>query len=101
MSDIVQEIFDAAKLAKPWHWHPNHPQYVEGRLYLTADQWHRVLEQCPPRRGDGVSPAFAAWGIPVEIVKAGEEIRLPSGKTLVYSEILKSLVVFNQDEAPS
>ncbi|WP_157931643.1 hypothetical protein [Mycobacteroides abscessus] len=99
MRDIVQDILDAAKLAKPWLWHPNHPQHVDGKLYLTAEQWNRVLEQRPPVRGDGVSPAFAAWGIPVVIIKAGDEVRLPSGKTLVYSEILESLVVFDQDEA--
>lgn len=92
--DIVQEIVKAGALARPWEWHPDHPQYVEGRLYLTGAQWQRVLDSNPPTR----NPAMAAWGIHVVIVRPNEKVTLPSGRTLVYSSIMNSLIVYGVAE---
>ena len=93
MSDIVQAIMDAATMDKPWTWQPDHPQYIEGRLYLTPEQWQAVLDQSPePQPGD--NQAQAAWGIPVEIIHPDKPIKLQSGRTLLYlPRITEALLV--------
>lgn len=92
MSDIVQDILSVAAQAKPWEWEPDHPQYIEGRLYLTPEQWQAVIDQSPPRR-PGYNYGQTVWGIPVDIVSPGDQITLPSGRTLAYPPILGALVV--------
>lgn len=69
MGDIVQEIIDAAKLAKPFLWEPDHPQYVDGKLHLTQEQWDAVCREFPNYdRQKWAARPYLAWGIHVEIV---------------------------------
>lgn len=94
MSDIVQDILSVAAHAKPWEWEPDHPQYIEGRLWLTPEQWDTLCEAAPDydREKWAARPALA-WGIPVEIIQPDEPVTLPSGKTLLYSSVLGALLV--------
>lgn len=76
--DIVAQIIAAQDLK--WAWEPEHPQYIEGRLYLTQDQWDKVAEAFPPDpRAGHVRRGSYAWGIPVTIIEADKPIDLPSG----------------------
>lgn len=82
MSDIVQDIIEAARkisLAKPFE----HPQYIEGTLYLTRKQISALLNGLNAPLDYYPKPG-AVWGIPVVAVKECELITLPSGKTLMY-----------------
>ncbi|GAS92671.1 hypothetical protein [Mycolicibacterium brisbanense] len=97
MDDIVQGITNAAKLASTWE--PNHPQYVEGTLYLTQAQWDAVREQFPPTAERRHMSTHHAWGIPIKIISPNTAEELPSGRTLVYSAALESFYVFDRAEA--
>jgi hypothetical protein len=97
MSDIVQEIINAADLASKWE--PDHPQYVEGTLYLTQAQWDAVRDQYPPKAERTHLATHHAWGIPVHIIKPDKPVLLPSGNVLVYSKLLESFYVFNESIA--
>lgn len=92
--DIVAEIIAAKDLK--WNWEPEHPQYIEGRLYLTQAQCDAVAEAFPadPRAGQ-VRRGSYAWGIPVTIIEPNKAITLPSGKVLIYSSLLDSFYVFD------
>lgn len=74
MSDIVDEIL-AVDPAKFLQWKPvDRPEYVDGKIHLTAAQWERILTARP---ADSRSrPAMAVWGIPVVI-----HLDRPSGKS--------------------
>ena len=93
MRDIVQEIIDAADLASKWE--PDHPQYVEGALYLTQEQWDAVRDQYPPNTERG-HRVHAAWGIPIHIIKPNTIVDLPSGRVLIFSATMESMYVFDR-----
>jgi hypothetical protein len=94
MSDIVQEITNAARLMSKWE--PDHPQYVEGVLYLTPAQWDAVRDQFPPNGERQHMSTHHAWGIPIKIIKPNTAEELPSGRVLVYSAALESFYIFDR-----
>lgn len=93
MKDIVQEIVNAANLTSKWE--PDHPQYVEGALYLTHAQWDAVRDQFPPN-AEREGRAHVAWGIPIHLVKPDTIVDLPSGRVLIYSTALDSFYIFDR-----
>jgi len=93
-SDIVQAIRDAKALASKWE--PDHPQYVEGVLYLTQKQWDAVRDQYPPSEERRHMSTHHAWGIPVQIIKPNTIVDLPSGRVIVYSALLESFYIFDR-----
>lgn len=78
-------------------WEPDHPQYIEGRFYLTPDQWAAIREEWPLRPGFNDSQAL--WGIPVDIIKPNDRVQLPSGSWLVYSKALETMYTFSASTA--
>ncbi|MBB3752690.1 hypothetical protein FHT44_005202 [Mycolicibacterium sp. BK634] len=104
-TDIVMEAIKAACLEKPWEWEPKHPQYVEGALYLTQEQWNAIKAAFPPADdADGRWSSFnrpsACWGIPVRLISEDEPTKLPSGKELRYSKLLQSFIIVDPDKIP-
>ncbi|MCV7255671.1 hypothetical protein H7J86_26250 [Mycobacterium hackensackense] len=93
--DILQAITEAAEFASRWE--PSHPQYIEGTLYLTQQQWDATVEQFPPE--PGCNYAHALWGIPVAVIHPDNPITLPSGKQLYLSGILGALLIHDPDAA--
>lgn len=94
-AEIMAILDDIRAAEENWlNWVPSFPQYIEGRIYLTRAQWHAVLEEFPPTGHR--DPSYCIWGIPVDIVVPDDKIRLPSGKTLVYSGITDSLLIFDE-----
>lgn len=89
--ELIEAIRHASDLASKWE--PDHPQYVEGRFYLTDKQWAAIRKEWPRR--EGFNDGQSVWGIPVDIIRPGEHVKLPSGKTLLYSQLMRSLCVFD------
>lgn len=77
-------------------WEPKHPQYIEGRVYVTPEQWDAIREAFPHTDPEQ-NYASALWGIPVEVIHPGETIRLPSGKELVHNKNLDALFIYTPD----
>lgn len=69
-----------------------HPQFIEGALYVTPDQWAALQREAHVQR-PGLLPdslhygLAAVAGIPVVVLPPGERMRLPSGKWIVYSPV--------------
>ncbi len=94
-AELIETIRAACELASKWE--PQHKQYIEGRFYLTPDQWAAIREEWPER--PGFNDGYALWGIPVHIIKPNDRVRLPSGNWLVYSRLLESLYIFDSSIA--
>lgn len=89
VSDLITRITEeirAAEYAPPF----DHPQYIEGTLYVTRAQWRELAKTFKPPElvwpQDG--GVLSCIGIPVRIVEASEQVALPSGKHLVWSGVL-------------
>lgn len=67
-------------------------QYIEGSLYVTQKQWEMLQEYIEI---SSENTCFNFTGIPVYCVKPGEQVKLPSGKVLVYSQIQHAFFIFN------
>ncbi|MEE3066594.1 MAG: hypothetical protein VYA67_22075 [Actinomycetota bacterium] len=96
--ELIRAIHAAASLGA--NWEPEHPQYVEGTFYLTQAQWDAIVSEFPRDDEPDRTYAQAIWGIPVQIVGTNDVVRLPSGKTLMYSAVMASFVVFGQGFFP-
>jgi hypothetical protein len=96
VTDIVDEILSVAnKFGKPWEWEPDHPQYIEGALYLTPRQWDALCAASPDYdREKWATRPTRAWGIPVQVIAPNERVTLPSGNALVY--VLEAFYVFDK-----
>jgi hypothetical protein len=91
VAELVETIRDATKLN--WRWEPQHPQYIEGRFYLTPEQWAAIRTEWP--LVPGKNQAQAIWGIPVDIIPPNEMILLPSGNVLVHSAVMEAFYIFD------
>lgn len=89
--ELVQAIKEAADHGSCWE--PEHPQYIEGRFYLTPEQWAAIRREWPLR--PGFNDTQAVWGIPVDVIKPNEQVKLPSGKILAYSAVMEAFYVFD------
>lgn len=75
------------------NWKLEHPQLVEGTLYLTPDQYQELGALVIEDRS-GQPPSMAS--IPVVVIEPHEQITLPSGKILVYSKVMESFYVMTK-----
>lgn len=80
------------------NWQPEHPQYIEGMFYLTQEQWDGIRAEWPEQAGHNT--ATAIWGIPVQVVRPYEDVRLPSGRVLLYSQALNAFCLIDPDAMP-
>jgi hypothetical protein len=70
---------------------PEHPQLIDGTLYVTPQQYQALLDWviAQPIDLDGA----AAWGITpppvsgIPVVVVRDQMPLPDGRTLVYSKV--------------
>lgn len=93
-AELIETIRAASVSSK---WEPEHKQYIEGRFYLTPDQWAAIRKEWPER--PEFNDAHALWGIPVHIIKPNDRVRLPSGRWLVYSGTLETMYTFSASTA--
>lgn len=93
---LLKQIEDAAR---NFPMRPvQHPQYVEGTLYVTPEQF-AVLQRpvCGPLTQTRL---LGALEIQVHVIHNDEIVTLPSGKSLMYSKTLSSLLIFDSELLP-
>lgn len=96
VSDIAQEIIDAAELEKPFLWEPKHPQYIGDVLYLTQKQWDAVCEAFPVwDREKWYARPQLVWGIPVRLLPPGGVVKMSDGRALIHSKHLDELYIID------
>lgn len=96
--DAISAAIQARQAAaKPFE----HPQFIEGTLYLTRPQWNELAKSFrPPALTWSPYGEKALLGIPVRLVEAGESITLPSGKQLIWSAVMKDqFIIFDPKKA--
>lgn len=95
IEDLVQLIRENRNPCRE----PKHPQYIEGVFYLTQEQWDAILAAFPREPDHNYSQMV--WGIPVQLIRDREPIKLPSGKLLYYSKLLESFYIVDPEVIPS
>lgn len=94
--DLYDQILAAGASGKPWAWEPDHPQYIDGYLYLTGAQWDEVCATYP--NYDTEKWAFRPsliWGIGVRLLEPGVPRKLADGRVIVHSKFLDHVHVFD------
>ncbi|SKM81480.1 Uncharacterised protein [Mycobacteroides abscessus subsp. massiliense] len=94
LADVIQMVSDYAPSAKL-----EHRQYIEGTLYLTQEQLEAIVASTSPYTSTCGSTYTALGGIPVRVLEPHVPVQLPSGKVVVHSLLLASLVVAHADVA--
>lgn len=77
---------------------PEHPQYIEGTLYVTQSQYVQLYRHFVDSAKPLVQwqePPKPLVEIPVVVIKENQVKTLPSGKVLVYSKALENFYVFD------
>ncbi|SIK47805.1 hypothetical protein [Mycobacteroides abscessus] len=90
----IQALIDCTPLAQI-----EHPQYIEGTLYITRRQLE-AIEATSPGLPTTMTSYIALGSIPVRVLDPGVPVRLPSGNVVIYLPELDSLCVVNAATAP-
>lgn len=80
MSDIIKDIA-AAISAVPPRVTPEHPQIIDGILYVTKEQFDGLLKYADDRPFED-RPPFSISGIPVHILLPGQHVTREDGSVL-------------------
>ena len=102
---LLQQITDALKVApRPF----THPQYIEGVLYLTEEQWKYFLNDYYRSIPSDTPTSWiyqhhdkgSIWGIPIHILKSGIPFTLPDGRVIIHSTHLADVYIYTPPEEP-
>ena len=85
--DLIDEIAEVARAVRPSTW--EHPQYDRGTLYVTPPQLDALKKVAVP--GSNIPPL----GINIAVLEPGIPVKLSTGKTLLYSEVMGELYVID------
>lgn len=102
MTDVLQALIDLVPNAQL-----EHPQYIEGTLYITRRQLDIVVSNTSAgtsahmtmQHMQQMKTYYAFGSLPVHVLDPGVPVQLPSGKVVVYSLALGSLCVVNAELA--
>lgn len=93
MSDIVQELRDAIR--RVGESRPEHPQYIDGALYVTPGQGQALRDLCRQQenRFEYVIADGEAGRIPVVELKLGQLVMLPDGRKLLCPQMMPDSII--------